>query len=191
MRGNGMKNIVQVVAILLFLLFIAGCGKVQVRQDYRPGSDFSGYKSYRWQQVAMPDSEDARETNPLLHERLRVAINRGLMTRGLVPDEPGDLLVSYSYTIQTRIEQDPYDTHVGFGFGRHTRYGGVGWGTGGSVVQYDVGTLVIDLTEPGTGRLLWRGTGFDRLPDYSTPEKNIALINKLVAAILDQFPPVP
>ncbi|WP_163335721.1 DUF4136 domain-containing protein [Desulfopila sp. IMCC35008] len=180
-----------VVIMVILLLFMTGCGTVRVSQDYRPGSDFASFKSFSWQQVEVPHSEDARETNPLLHERFHAAIDRELVSRGIVPGQPGDLLVSYGYTIQTRFEQVPLDTHVGFGYGRYSRYGVVGFDSGTSFEQYDVGTLVIDLTESGTGRLLWRGTGVERLPDYPTPEKNIALVNKLVGAILGQFPPTP
>lgn len=175
--------------ILCLLFLLSSCATIPVSQDYRPGTDFTSLNSYNWNEQYALESTDVRATNPLLHERFREAIERELQVKGIVRQESPDFLVSYSYSIKTIIESDPMDTHVGFGFGRYSRYGGVGFGTGTSVSQYDVGTLVIDFIDPKNSRLLWRGSGTERLSFTPTPEKNIAFANKLVAAILAQFPP--
>lgn len=177
------------LGILSLLFLLANCAKIPVSQDFRPGTDFTALNSYSWHKQYAPETSDVRATNPLLHERFRDAINRALYGKGITQGETPDFLVSYSYSIKTIIESNPMDTHVGFGFGRYSRYGGVGFGSGTSVSQYDVGTLVIDFLDPHNGRLLWRGSGSDRLSLTPTPENNIAFANKLVTSILAQFPP--
>lgn len=184
-----MKTLLAYIIVLLVLL-AGGCSRVQVSQDYRSGADFSRYRMYQWQTGEQPESADMRVSNPLLHERFQQAINGLLLSRGYYQGVPADFLVGYSYRIQTRLESDPYDSRVGFGYGRYDRYGGVGFRTGGTVRQYDVGILVIDFSDARTGELIWRGTGSERVGTHSTPEDTTTYVNRMVYAILQQFPPL-
>lgn len=174
--------------VVLFALVAGGCSTVRVSQDYKPGTNFNMYRSYQWQKPAPSRSEDMRVQNPLLHERIQLAINAGLTGRGFFQGAP-DFFVTYHYRIQTRIESDPYDTSVGFGYGRYHRYGGMAFGTGGTIRQYDVGILVIDFYDARNGALLWRGTGSEIVSGHPTPEKTTDFVNRLVSSILAQFPP--
>lgn len=177
-----------VCCFAVFALVLAGCSTVRVNQDYRPGTNFSQYRSYQWQQPAPSRSEDMRVHNPLLDERFQQAINAGLAGRGLFPGAP-DFLITYHYRIETRIESDPYTTSFGYGYGRHYRYSGVGFGTGGAIRQYDVGILVIDFYDAGNGSLIWRGTGSEVVSSNPTPEKTTEFVNRMVSSILAQYPP--
>ncbi|WP_136798676.1 MULTISPECIES: DUF4136 domain-containing protein [Desulfosediminicola] len=183
-----MKNML-VCCLAAFALLLGGCSTVRVNQDYKPGTNFSQYRSYHWQQPAASTSEDMRVQNPLLHERFQQAINAGLAGRGLFPGAP-DFLVTYNYRIETRIQSEPYSTSVGYGYGRSYRYSGVAFGTGGMIRQYDVGILVIDFYDARTGALIWRGTGSEIVSSNPTPEKTTEFVNKMVSSILSQYPPI-
>jgi hypothetical protein len=50
-----------------------------------------------------------------------------------------------------------------------------------------VGTLVVDIFEPQTKQLLWRGTDTDALT--GSPEKNSQKLSKDVASMFKKFPP--
>ncbi len=183
---------VNVYITMLIVLAVGGCSQVQVSQDFRAGVDFSRYNpSYQWRSGEQPASEDPRLSNPLLHERFREAIDRELAADGLQVRPDATLEVSYSYTIRTQVESDHFGTSIGVGFGRHTHYGGIGFGTVGDIRQYDIGMLVIDISERGTGSLLWRGSGSEIVTHHASPEQTTAFVNRMVGAIMRQFPPSP
>lgn len=178
-----------VLAIIAVFLVLTGCSRVQVSQDYKAVRDFSRFSTYRWKAMVPAESEDIRVNNPLLQERFRQAIDGTLAVRGYVLASRADFLVSYDYSIQTRLESEPYGTSVGLGMGQYYRYGGVGIATGVGVRQYDVGVLVIDFFDGVTGEPVWRGTGTELVRTHSTPEETTAFVYRMVDAILAQFPP--
>lgn len=177
------------VAITIVMLMITGCSTVQVSQDFRPGIDFSHYRTYQWKAIPEHSSEDLRLNNPLLHERFRQAIDKNLAVRGYTQQAPADFLISYTYSIQTRLESEPYGTSIGFGYGRYYRYGELGFGNSFATRQYDVGILAIDLQDAVSGALIWRGVGSERVGMHSTPEDTTVFVTRLVDAVLAQFPP--
>lgn len=178
-----------VVAIIAVFLLLSGCASVRVSQDYRPGSDFTRYHTYSWQSMEVKRSENIQVNNPLMQERFRQAIDGTLAGRGYVKADPGDFQVSYEYSIQTRLESEPFNTGIGYGWGRYHHSGGIGISTNGGIRQYDVGVLAIDFFDGRTGQPLWRGTGSELVTTHSTPEENTAFAYRMVEAILAQFPP--
>ncbi|OGR18139.1 MAG: hypothetical protein A2X81_16110 [Desulfobacterales bacterium GWB2_56_26] len=177
-------------AILGILLLFSGCSTVRVSQDYRTDIDFSHYHTYTWKTVVTgQESTDIRVDNPLLHERFHQAIDRFLVLRGYMQKAPANLLISYSYSIQTRLESEPYGPHFGVGLGRRSRYSELGFGNYVDINQYDVGILAIDFYDAVSETLIWRGIGSERVDMYSTQEETTAFVDKLVTAVLAQFPP--
>jgi hypothetical protein len=78
-----------------------------------------------------------------------------------------------------------------FGGGWGWRWGGGfgdGFGTSATTEEtYKVGTLVVDLFDTNTKKLIWRGSSSDTLSDKS--EKNIKNLDKGVQKMFDHFPP--
>ena len=179
--------------ILTVSLLVLGCSGLEVSQDYDVNTDFSDLRSFAWKSGQQDRTGDIRVDNPLLDARIRTAVDRSLTAKGFskVAGGNADFIVSYAVQIRRRIESDRARTTIGFGSGGGGGFGGVGVSTGGSVSEYDEAMLVIDVTEPGTGSLLWRGTGIRRLPRRSNPEQNTADVAETVERILAQFPPQP
>ncbi|MDJ0622645.1 MAG: DUF4136 domain-containing protein [Desulfocapsaceae bacterium] len=173
---------------LLLLLFLTGCAGIQVSEDYDTRTPFPKLQFYDWNPIAI-DDRDTRLNNPLLQKRFREAIDRELQTKGFVVAPIPDFRVQYTYSIATRLESDPVSTGFGFGKGSYRRYGGIGISTRSDIRQYDVGTLVIDIYDEQSAKLLWRGRGSDTYDNHATPEEMTVRVNKLVAAVLAQFPP--
>jgi hypothetical protein len=66
------------------------------------------------------------------------------------------------------------------------------WGEGfanatTTVDNYQVGTLVVDLFDANTKKIIWRGSSCDTLSDKS--DKNINALDKGVQKMFDHFPP--
>jgi hypothetical protein len=73
------------------------------------------------------------------------------------------------------------------GFGRGWRWGG-GFGDSTTTVDnYKVGTLVVDLFDANSKKLIWRGSSSDTLSSKS--DKNIKELDKGVEKMFDHFPP--
>jgi hypothetical protein len=179
--------------VLAVWSILIGCSTLRVSQDYDLKTNFSGLKTYGWQSETHKKTGDVRVDNPLLHNRIRSAVDIFLSQKGYqkVAKETPDFYVDYAYTVRTKVETDDVSGGVGFGIGTYGRYGGFGVSTGGSVSTYDEGILVIDIITPGNNELIWRGTGTRRISQHSDPEKTTMNVNEAVEKILAQFPPQP
>jgi hypothetical protein len=162
----------------LALLFATASFAQQVKTDYDRSANFSQYKTYSWEKVQTQD--------PLWVDRIKEAVNATLTLKGLTPVESGGdiAIVAMETTQNQRTLNTFYD---GFGGGWRWRgFGGMGTATT-TVDNYKVGTLVVDLFDPQTKTLIWRGSASDTLSDKS--DKNIKNLDKGVQKMFDHFPP--
>jgi hypothetical protein len=163
-------------SIGIALLFAAASFAQQVKTDYDRTTDFSRYKTYSWEQVQTQD--------PLWVDRIKEAVNAALTAKGLTPVESGGdvAIVAVEMTKNQRTLNTFYD-----GFGGGWRWGG-GFGNATTTVDnYKVGTLVVDLFDANTKKVIWRGSASDTLSDKS--DKNIKNLDKGVQKMFDHFPP--
>lgn len=158
--------------VLLFT--ITGFGQ-QVKTDYDRSTNFAQYKTYSWEKVQTPD--------PLWVDRIKSAVNSVLAAKGLteVPSGGDVAIVSIEMTHNQTTLNTFYD-----GFGRGWRWGGFGDATT-TVDTYKVGTLVVDLFDANTKKLIWRGSASDTLSDKSS--NNIKNLDKGVQKMFAHFPP--
>jgi hypothetical protein len=56
-------------------------------------------------------------------------------------------------------------------------------------VEYQEGTLIIDILDAKSHELIWRGTGQDYVEEQQTPEQITEGINQAVEGIMADFPP--
>ncbi len=166
------KTILLSIAMLV-LTTIAAVAQ-QVKTDFDRNANFSQYKTYSWSGVKSKD--------PLLVDRIKSAVNSALAAKGLTQvDSDGD--ISIMATEITENEQTLNTFYDGFG-GR--RWGGFG-DAQTTTETYRVGTLVVDLFDAQTKKLMWRGSSSDTLSDKS--DKNIKNLNKGVEKMFKHFPP--
>ena len=150
----------------------------QVKTDYDRSGKFGQYKTYSWQNVSTRD--------PLMVDRIKSAVNAALAAKGWteVPSGGDAALVA----IETTHDQQTLNTfYDGFGGGWRWRgFGGFGEATT-NVETYKVGTLVVDIFDANTKKLIWRGSASDTLSNNS--EKNIKELDKGVDKMFKHFPP--
>ena len=184
-------------ASLLFLpllLILSACQTPQLQRDFDPARDFAAYRSWSWQEPAVQyKPDDPRINSDLTGQRIRSAVSEQLDQRGLRPaaaHTPGDLKVQVWLIVDNRQQQ--VSTHVGGGWG-DPWHGGF-WG-GPSYVEtrtldYQVGTLQIDLIDGQDGKLVWRGSAEQVLRSRQpSPSEREASIRRTVTQILNQYPP--
>jgi hypothetical protein len=175
------------------LLLAAGCARYHVRTDWQPGTDFSHLGTYAWRDREHAP-RDPRIDNDLFESRVREAVDDELRAKGFrLVDGPADFEVAWDAWVQPRSDVTAFPSW-GFGFGGFRGgpgFWGVGLGSDVYVDQYDEGMLIIDILDPETGRLLWRGTAESRLREDRTPEQRTKRVRDAVHAILERFPPSP
>jgi hypothetical protein len=176
-----MKFQSKIAATIGLMLIVAAVSFAQdVKSDYDHNADFTQYKTFSWEKVQTKD--------PLLVDRIKEAVNSALSAKGwtLVPSG-GDVEV---FAIETTQEQQTLDTfYNGFGGGR--RWGGFG-GFGDAITtvdRYKVGTLVVDLFDAKTEKLIWRSSSSDTLSNNA--DKNTKNLDKGVNKMFQHFPPAP
>ena len=160
----------------IVLLFASASFAQQVKTDYDRSANFSQYKTYSWEKVQTQD--------PLWVDRIKEAVNAALTAKGLTPvDSGGDVAI---VAIEMTKNQQNLNTFYN-GFGGGWRWGG-GFGDATTTVDnYKVGTLVVDLFDAKTKKIIWRGSSSDTLSDKS--DKNIKNLDKGVQKMFDHFPP--
>jgi hypothetical protein len=164
-------GIVTLASVLLLTVFTLA---VDVQTDYDHGVDFSKYKTYSWLKVETPDT--------IWDSRVRVAIKAELTKKGLseVPSD-GDIDVVAVATTRERPTLETFYNDLGGwywqGFGEATT----------TVHSYREGTLIVDLLDASTKKLIWRGSATDTLSEKA--EKNTQKLEKAVDKMFSQFPP--
>jgi len=181
--GGNMKLQSKIATSVGLMLLLACVSFAQhVKTDYDHSANFGQYKTYSWEKVKTKDQ--------LLVDRIKSAVNSALAAKGWteVPSG-GDVEV---FAIETTKDQQTLDTfYNGFGGGGR-RWGGFGGGFGDAtttVENYKVGTLVVDLFDAKTEKLIWRGSSSDTLSDKA--DKNTKNLDKGVNKMFQHFPPAP
>ena len=165
---------------LRYLLLITGASLSMLwattRVDYNHGVDFSRYHTYSWLKVSAG--------NDLWQDRIMRAVDEQLINKGWqrVPSG-GDATVAAIGSTQTQQRLETF--YNGFG-GWYWRGFGDGITTT-TVENVPVGTLMVDIFDSGTHKLIWRGYGSDVLSEK--PEKNVKKLEHRVSELFDHFPP--
>jgi len=174
-----MKFLSKIAASMGLTLVLATVSFAQhVKADYDHSANFGQYKTYTWEKVQTKD--------PLLVDRIKSAVNSALTAKGWMEvPSGGDVEV---FAIETTQNQQTLDTfYNGFGGGRRWGFGG-GFGDATTTVEtYKVGTLVVDLFDAKTEKVIWRSSSSDTLSDKA--DKNTKNLDKGVEKMFKNFPP--
>ncbi|MCG8671327.1 MAG: DUF4136 domain-containing protein [Pseudomonadales bacterium] len=190
MKPNSISKRSAVILACCLVIVLAGCSTSQVAYDYDTGIDFVAFKSYQWH-TKPTQAKDPRISNDLLDQRIQGAINQSLQRKNYVMVSPGqnttvDFLVAYQLGIEKRTEADRVRTGVGFGY----RYFDFGFRTDTIVREFNEVTLYIDVIDPQSEKLIWRGTRAYRYQAGGSVAEREQRIQSIVDEILAKFPPI-
>lgn len=165
------KNKLFALLIILAMPFVMGAcvvtsGIKSTTTIVAPGANTSSYKTFSWYQPkpeAAADYEKGFGTG--LDEKIRRAVEEEMEQNGYrkVTENP-DVLVAYDVSVSVPLEKDnPENFMPGFGYsygymhGYRYAYGNAGLPGFRSVDLFKAGTLIIDLINPKSNELVWRG----------------------------------
>jgi hypothetical protein len=146
--------------------------KVTVEFDHT--ADFSLYKTFAIRDGQL-NSRNAALNSELVKKRIEADIERSLAAKGLMEvSGKSDLDVRYTFGSARKAEVESYPA------------GWYGMGTRYIRVPYAEGTLVIDLRDPTTRSLVWRGIASEEKRDATKIE---AKLDDMVKKPLEKYPP--
>jgi len=180
-----------VVAAAAGLLAFAstGCGpRFEVRTMAAPKVALSEFHAFHL--LPTPRRSDGRPgggaydpmvSNSITNRALRETVADAFYNQGYVDDEwqPDFVVAVYA---SAREKLDP--TMWQYGYPYSARW----WVVvpQQTLTQYNEGTVIVDVIDPATHDLLWRGAASAALAD--DPAENTRLLQKVAAAIVEKFP---
>ncbi len=164
-------------------LTVLGCSKpIQVSTQVSPTASFTGLTTYAWFEKPAPTATPGVH-NEAVGWRVKDAVDLALEDRGYrraIEGESPDFQVAYFATAWDMVEYSAVNTYWGYQVDWYV--------TGGYVQAYRQGTLVIDIVDPKSNELLWRGSASGAVSNPSDQE--IARkIREAVYLIFESFPP--
>ena len=163
------------LAFLVLFLTSALLFSNKVRFDYDHSADFSQYETYSW--LIEPNTPK----NPFLKQRIVDWINMQMAAKGLHRvDANGELALAVHVAAQDKQSVSTF----------YDGYGGWYWGMGGvttTVYEYTEGTLIADMFDGKSHKIVWRGTVTREVSDK--PEKLSKQTKSAIEKLFKKFPP--
>jgi uncharacterized protein DUF4136 len=187
------SRLLALIAALTMALAACASG-VDVRTAVSPDAKLGTLHTFRVLPVPQPRGPSSQPANdPMLvnsisNRALRSDLLQGFQARGYVVDDSNpDFAVAYYASTKEKLDVTYWD----YGYAWSPYWWG-GWGPGSgpvdrTVTPYTQGTVVVDVIDPRTMELLWRGSGVARVSDDQ--QKYEEDLQKTVTAILEKFPP--
>jgi hypothetical protein len=157
---------------------------MNVSSHVERGLEFSRYHTYDWGPAdALPTGDPRLDKNPFFRDHLEGAVEKRLAAKGFERSTSGtpDLLIHYHANITDRIDVNRVDRQYGYCYGVDCS---------ARVVEYEGGTLVLDIVDARTNRVIWRGWAQDSVEDMLNNQDRMARkIDEAVERMLKLLPP--
>jgi hypothetical protein len=194
-----MKTHCLVLPVAIVMLLFAGCSPYQYYAIQSDQVSMNKYHTFAWLPPA--DTTKNIKISDITDDRIRESITAILESKGLVLRAPQpDLLVRYTVDVNERVKafNDPvyvynyhnrypqvvrYHDHRYFYYPYNAPFP-VYIGANIVPVPYKEGTLIIDLIDRGSRKVIWRGYAIGEVAD---PEKAVKDIPVVVAGILNKL----
>ena len=164
--------------LALVAMAAAACATaMNVSSHVDRGADFTRYQTFDWGPAdALPTGDPRLDANPFFKDHLQGEVEKQLAGRGFTLAKAGsaDLLIHYHAHISERIDVGSVDKSYGYG---------------GQVRDYEAGTIVIDVVDAKTNKVVWRGWAQDAVKGMLENEDTIAAkIDEAVTRMLARLP---
>ena len=158
---------------LLALTMLAGCSQtdpIQVKSRYGPGVRPSGLgPAFAWAPAPPTDPAGSPLSNPEVRQLIHGTLERELAAKGFTLSTAD----AAGFWLDCRIgRREKTDASVN---------------PHGDVIEE--GSLVLDVLDPETGKLIWRGVAQARINREASPEMREKRLNLAVRELIKAFPP--
>jgi hypothetical protein len=140
---------------LLFAVSTTACATMTVSSHIERNIDFSAYVTYDWgQRDNFPVGDPRLDNNAFFRDYVEGAIEKRLAAKGYerASTAPADLLLHYHASVNQKVDVYEADRSLGYPPTGESR-----------VVEFEQGTLMLDVIDARTKRLVWRGWAQDTM----------------------------
>ncbi len=137
--------------LALPLLVLSACATVSVGADHDPDVRFDQYRTFGWEASdGLPVGDPRLDNNPFFDSRVRAAAELELSAKGLrLVNQSPDLLIHYHASVQRHVDVIKGDERRG--------YSSPDYAQSSTMVEFEEGTLLLDIADAKSKRILWRG----------------------------------
>jgi hypothetical protein len=140
----------RIPALIAAAALAAGCATMTVSSHLERGVTFSDYVTYDWGPPdTYPVGDPRLDNNPFFADYVMGAIEKQLDRKGYERAFAGDvdLLIHYHASVNQKVDVYTSDLQYGYCYANcQPQY-----------VDYEQGTLVVDLVDARTSKVMWRG----------------------------------
>jgi hypothetical protein len=188
-------NITSIFAVLLSIL-VVGCStnKLEITTDSKK-VDFAQFKTYQWLDIIQGPAEIEKE----VYVKITKEINQNLAAKGYsaAPNVKPDFFIRYGVTAVNEVNVKQYNSYEGYSnvFSWQRGYGLQSTPQSSAVKSHEVdvkrvlkGSIIVDIINPLSNKIVWRGTARKQISNSATPKKRNQVIEQAVMLILKDFP---
>ena len=135
---------------------LAGCATMTVSSHIERNVNFTEYVTFDWGPPDnLPVGDPRLDNNQFFRDYLQGAVERKLTANGfeLADDREPDLLVHYHASVNQKVDVYEADRPYGYCYVNCEP----------RVVEFEQGTLVIDIVDRRTNKVVWRGWSQDTM----------------------------
>lgn len=180
----------KLAALALLVALIAGCATTSppnTRVDYDKSADFSVYRTYGFPKET---GTDRGGYSTLVTSYFKSSISTAMEARGYkYSAENPDLLVNFFMNTRDRTEVRP-DLGAGYYRYRDGLYGSWPLYDRDRTVNYQVGTINVDIVDAEKKQLIWEGISEGRVTEESLANPKVT-VNAVVIELMRKYPGRP
>ena len=179
-----MTRLTRLMVGALLTVTATGCAPMIVSSHVERGLDLTRYRTFEWGPAdALPTGDPRLDRNPFFKDYFEGAVEKQFAARKIEHSSTNpDLLVHYHASITRRIDVNRTDSINGYCADESctTR-----------VNEFEAGTLILDILDARTNRLIWRGWAQHAIGDELENRDHMARrIDEAVTKMLARFSPL-
>jgi Domain of unknown function (DUF4136) len=175
-------RLVFVTAAIAALLALPACATMNVSSHIERGVDFAQFRTWDFGPAdALPTGDPRLDNNPFFKDYLEGAVGKALETRHYTRATSGtpDLLVHYHANISKTFDVNGVDSRYGYCYDNCEPI----------IIEYEQGTIVVDIVDTHTNRVVWRGWAQDSIDGMIDNQELLRKeVNKAVTRMMELFP---
>jgi hypothetical protein len=170
------------VTAALAAFALSGCATMNVSSHIERGVDFAQFRTWDFGPAdALPTGDPRLDNNPFFKDYLEGAVGRALEARHYARTTSGtpDLLVHYHANISKTFDVNGVDTRNGYCYDTCQP----------NITEYEQGTIVLDVVDSRTNRVVWRGWAQDSIDGVIDNQESLRKeVNTAVTRMMKLFP---
>jgi hypothetical protein len=160
----------------------SGCATMNVSSHIERGVDFGQFRTWDFGPAdTLPTGDPRLDNNPFFKDYLEGAVGKALEARHYARTTAGtpDLLVHYHANISKTFDVNGVDNRYGYCYDNCEP----------RVIEYEQGTIVLDVVDTHTNRVVWRGWAQDSIDGVIDNQESLRKeVTKAVARMMELFP---